>query len=544
MNHRVWFRRSPLTQAYGQTWPIAGSLAPLAEQQQQQQQQQKAASIEPENPYQLDRIDLSFNNTKDAYKSKRLSELIRNYLVLGLCSSSLLVKNNEQIMKVSRALLGKRLFERLMRSTFYGQFVAGRDEQEAGRVIKQMEKFGVKTILDYGAEEDVGADQQGNSQLARTSFYRGEAQCEKNMEIFLGAIKSMANVAGHDGFVAIKVTALGRPHLLRRLSEIIRYMQQVDAGVQPMPRATATESINDLLDRFHAIQQDQIEPLNEDEREMLANLMRRVNRIASYANRVGSARCMIDAEQSYMQPAIGLIALELMRQYNRSEAMVYTTYQCYLKSAYESLRNDLAVAKRDNFFFGAKLVRGAYMDQERALAAKHGYPSPINDTFEATSAMYEKTLSYLMSEIQRELRYEANATESPSSVESSQVGKSINRRIKIMIASHNEDTIRFTLDKMKAYGIKPEYKVICFGQLYGMCDHVSFMLGQSGYSVFKYTPYGSIEEVLPYLGRRAIENHGIMAKLERERSLLIKEARDRLFSMRWFYRPVGNYKPA
>jgi proline dehydrogenase len=46
-------------------------------------------------------------------------------------------------------------------------------------------------------------------------------------------------------------------------------------------------------------------------------------------------------------------------------------------------------SKRENFWFGAKLVRGAYMVAERARAVEMGYPSPIHDTIEDTHANYD-----------------------------------------------------------------------------------------------------------------------------------------------------------
>eukprot|EP00061_Rhincodon_typus_P016447 g44667.t1 len=93
----------------------------------------------------------------------------------------------------------------------------------------------------------------------------------------------------------------------------------------------------------------------------------------------------------------------------------------------------------------------------------------------------------------------------------------VNKKANVMVASHNEKTVAYTLHRMHELGLHPSSRKVYFGQLLGMSDQISFPLGQAGYSVYKYVPYGPVEEVLPYLSRRAQENRGMVAGTQRER---------------------------
>jgi len=267
-----------------------------------------------------------------------------------------------------------------------------------------------------------------------------------------------------------------------------------------------------------------ISTLTNEEEEMFKNMMRRLHTIFQYAKE-RDVRVMVDAEQSYFQPAISRLTMELMKKYNTEKAIVFNTYQCYMKEQYNNLTLDLEQCYRQNFYFGCKLVRGAYMEQERERAEALGYPDPINENFDATTEMYHNCLLACLQKIQQN---KAN---------------NMKDKMAIMVASHNEDTVRFAINNMEKYGIKREDRVICFGQLLGMCDHISMPLGQSGYSVYKYVPYGPVNEVLPYLSRRAQENSSLLVKLEKEKHLMKRELWRRFTHGQVTYEPEGHYLP-
>lgn len=63
-----------------------------------------------------------------------------------------------------------------------------------------------------------------------------------------------------------------------------------------------------------------------------------------------------------------------------------------LQEAFDSLSVDVELSRRQGWRFAAKLVRGAYMYQERERAQELGYEDPINPTYEATNRMYHRSV--------------------------------------------------------------------------------------------------------------------------------------------------------
>merc|ERR1712083_217273 len=81
-------------------------------------------------------------------------------------------------------------------------------------------------------------------------------------------------------------------------------------------------------------------------------------------------RLLVDGEYTYMNPGISALALGMMMAFNKEQPVIWNTYQCYLSATLDNIKKDLAVAEAAGCCFGAKIVRGAYLEKERS--------SPLN----------------------------------------------------------------------------------------------------------------------------------------------------------------------
>ncbi|RHY01038.1 hypothetical protein DYB30_006354 [Aphanomyces astaci] len=518
---------------------------------------------------------LSFTQTERIFAAKSTAELVRAYAVFQTCQIPFLVRHSQAMINVSYKVVGSTITDWALKHTFFGHFCAGENAEDIQPALKRLESAGIGAILDYAAEADVEAEKKtpldgvsSNELQARTYDYEDEAMCDANMRIALQAIQDAPangkcphrprvhfdgiSLSCVVGFTAIKCTAMGKPELLQRMSSILVETQLLFHSLDgPVSRAkesyvdrlvdyptfktgiqsagaSFTEEELDALFRALDVEQDgvidyidwvsylntmdltmgpltrflKVDPLTPEEIQQVSQMMSRLETLAAAAD-AAKVKLMIDAEQTYMQVAIDHVVLNLQRRYNTDgRDTIYNTFQCYLKDSTDRVLIDLERAEREKFQFACKLVRGAYMIQERKRALDLEYADPIHPSLEATHANYNSLVELLLVH---------------------------NHRASFMVASHNEDSVKKTVANMDALKIPRHGGGVYFGQLLGMCDHVSYTLGAEKYQVFKYVPYGPVDEVLPYLIRRAQENSGMMkGGAAKELGLLATELKRRV----------------
>jgi proline dehydrogenase len=382
-----------------------------------------------------------FDDTEVAFSYKSDRELRKANFIFTIVNNPFMSSLATGAVKAGMAM-GLPI-QGIVRSTVFEHFCGGETIVKTEKTVQHLGEYNVKTILDYSVE---GADDEAGF----------EATAQEILKTFDEAQQSK-----HIPFCVFKMTGMASSALLEKVAE--------GAALAPAEQ-TAFEHIKD-----------------------------RVNRICEKAHRLGIP-ILIDAEDTWIQKPIDEIVYAMMALYNKEKAIVFNTYQLYRTQALNDLREAHHLATMHNYFLGAKLVRGAYMEKERERAALRGYPDPIFSSKEGTDDAFNKALTFCIDNKQR---------------------------VSVLCGSHNEYSNQYLALLMQKHGIKPNDNRVWFAQLLGMSDNISFNLARAGYNVCKYVPYGPVASVMPYLLRRASENTSVAGQSSRELSMIRKELQRR-----------------
>jgi proline dehydrogenase len=390
----------------------------------------------------MESAPIRFDDTEVAFSYKSDAELRNANLIFSLVNNPTISSAATGLVKASLAM--KLPVRGLVRATVFKHFCGGETIDQSDKTIQSLFRFGVGTILDYSVEGE-----------------KNEKGFEKTDQEIINTIEKAKNNPAIP-FSVFKVTGLASVDLLEKMQ---------GKEVLSIQESAAWEQVRLRVDRICKKAFDCNVPV------------------------------LIDAEDSWIQNPIDDLAGEMMAKYNGKRAIVFNTFQLYRSDMLGNLKKAFQHAVGQNYFLGAKLVRGAYMEKEVERALKLGYASPIHPNKEGTDEAFNQGLAFCIENKQQ---------------------------ISVVCGSHNEYSNQYLASLMDKHELKHNDPHVWFAQLLGMSDNISFNLAKAGYNVAKYVPYGPVESVMPYLLRRAAENTSVAGQSSRELSLIRKELRRRM----------------
>ena len=384
---------------------------------------------------------LQFNNTEIAFNYRSDKDLKLGNFLFRSMNSPLITRLGIAATKFS--IKAHLPIGNLIKGTIFKQFCGGENMQEAANTADVIGKYNVGVILDYGVEGK-----------------ENEKEFDKATFEFIKAI-TFAATKKNIPFVSLKVTGFARFSLLEKINN-------------------------------H-------EQLSDNEKAEWQRVYDRIERIcaAAYEKKI---MILIDAEETWIVEPVNDLTERMMEKFNKERAFIFNTYQLYSCGTLEFLKESCQNAISKGYILGAKLVRGAYMEKERARAAEKGYADPIQPNKESTDNDYNAAVIFCLRNL----------------------GK-----LSLFIGTHNEKSCIDAVNYMQQHSIDPGNPYVYFSQLYGMGDNISFNLAHEGFNVSKYLPYGPVQDVIPYLMRRAEENTSVAGQTSRELDLIRKEIKRR-----------------
>ena len=389
-----------------------------------------------------------FENTEQAFAHLNSRQLKKALVLFRTVGNPTLVRLGKVLMNIALAL--RIPIAWAIRPTVYSHFCGGETIAGCEPTIANLASSDVKTILDYSAE---GKD--------------SEVEWDRTQAEIMRAIQATEGDNRH-AFSVFKVSGLASTDLLEKVGSTLKPLAKIES---------------------------EITGLSDHERGAWERVQARFYGLCEHSARIGKP-VFIDAEESWIQPTIDALAESAMRRWNREETIIYNTVQLYRTDRLDYLKSLTSFAKAEKFNVGVKLVRGAYMEKERARALSLGYPSPIQRDKAATDRDFDAALEWCVAHLDH---------------------------VSLCAGSHNENSNALLCQNMDKLGIARDDKRVWFAQLLGMSDPISFNLACANYQVAKYVPYGPIAETIPYLIRRAEENTSVAGQTSRELELIRRE---------------------
>lgn len=362
----------------------------------------------------------------------------------------------------------------LVKRTVYAQFCAGETADEVDQTIKKLKRMGYRGVM-LGYAREVCLDK--NQAQTMTCTVNQEDLNASAISSWTRGTLCTVEMAQPGDFVSIKFTGAGT-EALQRL---------VDAKPPPPQLEKCITEICDL-----AMTRD--------------------------------VRLLFDAEQDAVQAGIDAWTISYMKQYNRNgKALVYGTYQAYKKSTPGILANHLALAQKNDFVLGVKLVRGAYLGSD----PRYLFWDTIKDTHKVYDSIAESLMRRTYNDVLKPVSLDAKTFPS----------------ISLVMAGHNKGSFAKAQRIRNAQVSSNEARVdLAYGQLMGMAENVSCGLVVAGQlakendresmidipKAYQYLVWGTVGECNQYLVRRAEENKDALSRTKESRKALGKELLRRL----------------
>jgi proline dehydrogenase len=286
---------------------------------------------------------MNIEDLKTAYTYKSNKELKFTYFIFKVLQKPRLVK---LLISLTNGILKYNLpLKFLIKKTVFNVFCAGETTDDAFSKIKYLEKFHVRSVLDYVSEGENNEDSfNKNSEIIVSNIIRLGKECPGN-------------------YVSVKLSGLENPKYLTHCNTI-------DFGEELIssPR----------FDR----------------------LIKRLDLICATAYE-SKVIVFIDAEDRCMQDVFDRLTETMMEKYNKEYAVVFNTLQMYLKDRLKYLHDIIESAERKNYIPGIKLVRGAYVEKEREKAIKERKDSPVFDTKKETDDSFNQAVEICLREFKK-----------------------------------------------------------------------------------------------------------------------------------------------